>query len=272
MKKNWTGERLETFIYGDVVVEHLHRYAMAEMFVKDKIVLDIASGEGYGSNILSKTERQVTGVDIDKQAVEKASQKYKADNLKYLHGSADKMPIDDHSIDVLVSFETIEHHDKHEEMFKEIKRVLKPNGILIMSSPDKKFYQSIQKNNPFHIKELFLEEFEALTRSYFKNVSVYFQNCINGSSVIGNVNDFTNTKIYAGNFDKIFKKELLPLYNIVIASEEPVENVGLFLFDGEIVTNQIRKENEEYIRSSTTFRIGKLILSPFVTLKGLLKK
>ena len=78
MKKNWTGERLETFIYGDVVVEHLHRYAMAEMFVKDKIVLDIASGEGYGSNILSKTARQVTGVDIDKQAVEKASQKYKA--------------------------------------------------------------------------------------------------------------------------------------------------------------------------------------------------
>lgn len=272
MKKKWTGERLETFIYGDVVVEHLHRYAMAEMFVKDKIVLDIASGEGYGSSILSKTARQVIGVDIDKNAIENANHKYKADNLKYLHGSADKMPIDDSSIDVLVSFETIEHHDKHDEMFKEIKRVLKPNGILIMSSPDKKFYQSIQKNNPFHIKELFLEEFEKLTKSYFKNVSVYFQNCINGSSVIGSVNDFNNINVFSGNFDKIFKKELLPLYNIVIASEATFESVGLFLFDGEIVTNQIRMENEEYIRSSTTFRIGKIILTPFVFLKRLLKK
>jgi ubiquinone/menaquinone biosynthesis C-methylase UbiE len=272
MKKKWTGERLETFIYGDVVVEHLHRYALASIFGKDKVIVDIASGEGYGSYILSKIAKQVIGIDIDNKAVVNANQKYKANNLKYITGSADKMSLEDNSIDVLVSFETIEHHDKHHEMFQEIKRVLKPNGILIMSSPDKKFYQNIQKNNPFHIKELFLEEFETLSRGYFKNVSVYFQNCINGSSVIGNVHDFTNTKIFSGNFDGIFTKELLPLYNIVIASEEPIEALGLFVFDGEIVTNKIIDENENYIRSSTTFKIGKLILSPFVMLKGLFKK
>ncbi len=271
MKKNWTGERLETSIYGNVAVEHLHRYAMAAMFVKDKVVLDIASGEGYGSNILSKTAKHVTGVDIDHQAVDAATKKYRASNLEYLQGSADKMPLDDHSVDVLVSFETIEHHDKHEEMFQEIKRVLKPEGILIMSSPDKKYYTNLQKSNPFHIKELFLEEFEALTRKYFSHVKVYFQNCINGSSVIGNISDFENLNIYSGDYDGIFPTKIAPLYNIVVASNHPVEKVELFIFDGEIVSGQLMAEKEQFIRESTTFRLGHILISPLIKLRNLFK-
>jgi protein-L-isoaspartate O-methyltransferase len=73
--KNWTGERLETFIYGDTAVEHLHRYSMASTLIKDRVVLDIASGEGYGSLLLSKIARQVIGVDIDEQVVKNATLK-----------------------------------------------------------------------------------------------------------------------------------------------------------------------------------------------------
>lgn len=272
MKKKWTGERLETFVFGDGTVEHLHRYSIASMFVKDKIVLDIASGEGYGSALLSKIACQVIGVDIDNEAVESATLKYKSDNLKFLQGSADKIPIEDSSIDVLVSFETIEHHDKHDEMFLEIKRVLKPDGILIMSSPDKKHYIQLGVNNPFHIKELYLEEFEQLVLKYFKNSKTYFQKCINGSSVIGNIPDFRQIKLVSGNYDGIFNKEFEPLFNIVIASNENVNDVSLSIFDGEMITDQFNKDNINYIRSSTTFRLGSFIISPFIKLKRIFNR
>ncbi|AUC82076.1 bifunctional 2-polyprenyl-6-hydroxyphenol methylase/3-demethylubiquinol 3-O-methyltransferase UbiG [Lacinutrix sp. Bg11-31] len=272
MKKKWSGERLETFIYGNVSVEHLHRYALSSMFVKGKIVLDIASGEGYGSFLMSKAAKKVIGVDIDNDAVDQAKIKYKNDNLSFLTGSAENIPLEDNSIDVLVSFETIEHHDKHEEMFLEIKRVLKPNGMLIMSSPDKKYYSDLQKNNPYHIKELYLEEFENLAKRHFTNTKTYFQNCVNGSSIIAPVNSFENLKIFSGNFEEIYPKKLPALYNIIIASEGIVDEVELFIFDGQVISNKINEDNINYIRSSTTFRLGSYILKPFIKIKNSIKR
>ena len=74
-----------------------------------------------------------------------------------------KIPLDDDSVDLVISFETIEHHDKHHEMMAEIRRVLAPEGILMLSSPDKKYYSDIPKfQNSYHIKELYFEEFKDL--------------------------------------------------------------------------------------------------------------
>ena len=69
--KTWTGERLETFVFNDNTVEHLHRYAITFDYIKGKTVLDIASGEGYGSNLLSKYAEKVFGVDIDETSISK---------------------------------------------------------------------------------------------------------------------------------------------------------------------------------------------------------
>ena len=138
--KTWTGERLETFVFNDNTVEHLHRYAITIDYIKGKTVLDIASGEGYGTNLLSKYAEKVFGVDIDETSIELAKKKYSSKNLEFKIGRADLIPLEDSSMDVVVSFETLEHHDKHQEMMLEIKRVLKPGGILIMSTPDKKYY------------------------------------------------------------------------------------------------------------------------------------
>lgn len=271
--KDWTGERLETYVYADVAVEHLHRYAMASMLIEGKVVADIASGEGYGSSILSKTAAKVIGIDIDAKSVALAKGKYKSANLEFREGRADAMPLDDHSIDVLVSFETIEHHDKHEQMFAEIKRVLKPGGVMIMSSPDKKYYTDVpQKNNPFHIKELYLEEFESLTRKHFTHADIYLQKCINGSSVIATVPEFHAVKVFAGDFDGIVQKEFTPLYNIAIASDNPVQKFGLFVFDGEIVTKKIHKASVDYVRNSTSFKLGSRLLSPIIGIKRMLSK
>jgi ubiquinone/menaquinone biosynthesis C-methylase UbiE len=143
--RKWSGERLETFIHNENAIEHLHRYALASTYVKDKIVLDIASGEGYGSNLLSVHAAKVTGVDIDAASVKRAMDVYKKNNLQFKEGSADAIPLADSSVDVIVSFETLEHHDKHEEMFSEIRRVLKQDGLLIMSTPEKRFYNDEKK-------------------------------------------------------------------------------------------------------------------------------
>ncbi|MCY7293598.1 MAG: class I SAM-dependent methyltransferase, partial [Ferruginibacter sp.] len=143
--ENWTGERLETFVNSEVAVEHLHRYAIVLPLVNDKKVLDIASGEGYGSNLIAGHASQAIGVDICPDAIARANTKYKKNNLKFLEGSADAIPLANAFADVVVSFETLEHHDKHEEMLAEVKRVLKPDGFLIMSSPNKKYYTDERK-------------------------------------------------------------------------------------------------------------------------------
>lgn len=272
MKKNWTGERLEEIVIGEFVSEHLHRYALASMFVDGKIVLDIASGEGYGSNILSNTATEVYGVDIDEGTIELASKKYVKNNLFFLRGSADNIPLQDNSVDVVVSFETIEHHDKHDEMLSEIKRVLKKDGILIISSPDKKYHSDLSgKNNPFHIKELYLDEFETLIKRNFNEYKIYFQRYVDNCSVIGERNDFQQFKVFTGYYDIIQKMNLWPLYNIAIASDNPVEKVDLFMFDGTKISQRLISEKENFVRTSTTFKVGKIILSPFLKIKKIIK-
>src|SRR5687768_490230 len=130
-----TGERMVTSIFNYVAIDHLHRYAVAAQLAKDKDVLDIASGEGYGSNLLSKLSKSVIGVDISSEAVLHAKEKYTNINLEFKEGAADKIPLQDCSVDMVVSFETIEHHDLHDKMLQEIKRVLRPEGMVIISSP-----------------------------------------------------------------------------------------------------------------------------------------
>ncbi len=180
----WDGERYIPGMSAHIEVEHMHRYLVARRLCAGRRVLDIACGEGYGSFALSRTAASVTGVDISDEAVEHARAAYGngAGNLSFLVGSAARIPLDDASVDVVVSFETIEHHDQHDEMLREIKRVLRPDGLLIMSSPNKHEYSDVTGySNPWHVKELYLDEFEALLRGSFGKVDLYGQRVVTGS-------------------------------------------------------------------------------------------
>lgn len=269
MRKKYSGERIETFVFGYDTADHLHRYSIALKFVKNKTVVDIACGVGYGSAIISKIATEVIGIDIDSYTISEAKKKYKSSNLSFLVGSADNIPIESSSVDIIVSFETIEHHDRHEEMYIEIKRILRPDGVLIISSPDKKYYSDIKnKVNPFHIKELYLDEFRKLNCKYFKNVNMYFQKSINGNSTIAEESVFNNLKVYSGNYNHIYEENITPLYNIAIASDFDIERIGYSIFDGDEISKVICENRIKEIRSSTTFRLGKFLLFPFVKLKN----
>src|SRR5439155_25446133 len=108
------------------------------------------------------------GVDIAPDAVAHAARTYQAPNLHFAAGHCSRLPLADRSVDVVVSFETIEHITAQEEFLGEIRRVLRPDGVLVMSSPDRAVYSGPgTEPNPFHVKELDLAEFRALPSSRF---------------------------------------------------------------------------------------------------------
>lgn len=172
----FTGERFTPECVREMAYEHWHRYAFAACLVADRVVLDAACGEGYGSHLLSASARHVTGIDIDPEAVEHARKRYGSDRLAFECASCLALPLADDSVDVVVSFETLEHLAEHDELMVEFRRVLKPEGFLLMSSPDRKTYSDeTGYKNPFHVRELYRDEFEQLLRAHFPAFSLYGQ-------------------------------------------------------------------------------------------------
>jgi SAM-dependent methyltransferase len=193
----WTGERYVPQLRGAIALEHLHRYAFASTFVAGKDVLDIASGEGYGSKILSKNAKSVRGVDIDAESVQHANEKYGSATLSFTEGDACTIPLDNDSVDAVVSFETIEHVEDQETMLKEFKRVLRADGFAVISSPERNAYNEQNAHeNPYHKRELDLEEYESLLRRHFRNVRMFGQHHLSGSAILpdrvqlGNITSF----------------------------------------------------------------------------------
>jgi protein-L-isoaspartate O-methyltransferase len=96
LKMEYTGERfipLDNLMKDETAFEHLHRYHAATELIKDKVVLDIASGEGYGSAILARSARKIFAVDIDPEVIREAREKYgEIRNIEFLIGHAENNP------------------------------------------------------------------------------------------------------------------------------------------------------------------------------------
>lgn len=175
-------------------IEHKQRYMSVLKLVEGKTVLDIACGEGYGSFLMASVANQVFGIDINPELVDHASQKYRRENIHYQQGSVSQVPLESNSVDIIISFETLEHvsEDVQLQFLKEVKRVLRANGTFIVSTPNKKNYTERYDNrNKFHLHELQKDDFEALLKSYFGHVCLYDQG-LEVSSLILKEADYTN--------------------------------------------------------------------------------
>ena len=231
----WTGERYVPKIDGDIEMEHLHRYAIARDLAYGKDVLDIACGEGYGSELLATVARKVTGVDISEEAIAHAARKYVRPNIAFAVGSCACIPLADASVDLVVSFETIEHHDRHLEMMQEIRRVLRPAGVLIISSPDKHEYSDVPDyKNEYHVKELYLSEFRDLLASGFKHVRVLGQRVNFGSLVAPTDGRATRFATYSRRNESVRREPgvMKPVYYIALASNAALPQIHGGLYDG----------------------------------------
>jgi len=154
------------------------RYVFAETVLrKNFTVLDIASGVGYGTFFLSRSVNKIYGADINDDSVNFAQNNFSGKNIEYRVEDGTKLDFKDHFFDAVISFETIEHINDYELFLLEIKRVLKKDGILIISTPNKNI-ASPKLTTPlhdYHVREWSLDEFKELLLRYFSIEKIYVQ-------------------------------------------------------------------------------------------------
>src|SRR6185369_633287 len=162
-----------------------------------------------------------------------ANAKYGSAKVRFLSGSITAVPIQEsHSFDAITCFEAIEHIDNHDALLDEVKRLLKPDGLFIVSTPNKAIYHDEARDeNPFHVKELYFEEFRGLLARYFPNVQFLGQRIHPSSNIwpLGVIatNGFQEfiMERRSDEFEFIGSDKRVPLYFIAIASNAPVPNV-----------------------------------------------
>jgi SAM-dependent methyltransferase len=155
--------------------EHLDRYNFAlELFQHEWVCLDAACGSGYGSAVIAKKVSVVYGLDISEHAVRYARQRYTLPNVHFQRADLERpLPLGDESVDAITSFETLEHVHQQRAVLSEFRRILKPGGILVISTPDREVLAHVSGNNNFHVAELSKVEFVSLLGEAFKVKALY---------------------------------------------------------------------------------------------------
>lgn len=173
----FTGERFTPECVREIWYEHWHRYAFARPLARGKRVLDAACGEGYGSHLLSDVAAEVVGIDVDAASIEHARARYQgAPNVRFDAMDATRLSFPDRTFDLIVSFETLEHLLEQERLIEGFSRVLADDGLLVISSPDKRTYSEVAGfHNEFHVRELYREELLDLLSPHFSDIRLYGQ-------------------------------------------------------------------------------------------------
>lgn len=156
---------------------HLSRYEFASELVKDKAVLDVACGSGYGSAYLSnKGAQKIVSGDISAKAIEAAQVCYKKEGIEFFVLDATRLPFADNSFEAIVSMETIEHLEQYHDYLRECKRVLKEDGLFICSTPNKGHgIPEIKEFSPYHVHEFYIDELQDLLLQFFTGIQLYGQ-------------------------------------------------------------------------------------------------
>ncbi|HLY62734.1 MAG TPA: methyltransferase domain-containing protein [Terriglobia bacterium] len=181
----WTGERV---VPGKtpalLVLEHIVRYRFAARLVEGGRVLDVACGTGYGSSILAEKAMSVVGIDYSFETIRYARKNYSSPNLNFSVGDCRSLPFQNESFGVAVMYEAIEHIAEQEQCLAEIRRILDPRGILILSTPNTaRPTKVIEEDNPFHSKELTEREFTDLLGRHFPQVQLLNQHEFSASAI-----------------------------------------------------------------------------------------
>ncbi len=158
-----------------IYLRHLFAYEYALSFIQENAnVLEVGCGEGYGTFFLSKHAKKVTGIDVDEDSILDARKKYEGNNCSFQKYDGFTIPFDDSSFDLIVSFQVIEHVQNVDRYLKEIKRVLKPGGTFLLTTPNRHYrLKPGQKPwNSFHLREYLPEELEKELKNIFDDAKI----------------------------------------------------------------------------------------------------
>lgn len=128
-------------------------------------VLEAGCGEGYGAALIAEVARSVIGLDYDESAVAHVRARYPRVDMR--HGNLAALPLPTASVDVVVNFQVIEHLWDQGQFVAECARVLRPGGVLLMSTPNRITFSPGRDTpvNPFHTRELNAAELTELIES-----------------------------------------------------------------------------------------------------------
>jgi len=261
----FTGERFTPECVREIWYEHWHRYVFARRLAAGKRVLDAACGEGYGSGLLADVAAVVVGVDVDATSIAHARERYGArPNLTFEQGDATALNYADGRFDLVVSFETLEHLAAQEALIAGFARVLADDGILIVSSPDKRAYSEVAGfRNEFHVRELYRNELTALLAPHFPAVRLYGQKLLFQSALwsldAGNGRFEASTAADAGA-GIAAGLDYAPLYFVAICAKRalPDDMPALSLFGDREETVYAHYNHEVRKNMSTGTRIAEL--------------
>jgi SAM-dependent methyltransferase len=135
-------------------------------------VVDMACGEGYGTGVLARRARTVTGVDANPEAFEHARAKYQRPGVEFVRDLVESYR---RPCDAVVFLQTIEHVEDPEAVLRHFRDMLPPGGTAYVSTPNVLTLApegAEKSDNPWHIKEYRAEEFRALCESVFDDVEL----------------------------------------------------------------------------------------------------
>jgi 2-polyprenyl-3-methyl-5-hydroxy-6-metoxy-1,4-benzoquinol methylase len=164
---------------------HRARYDFALRFVAGQRVLDVGCGEGYGPALLAKRAREVVAVDYSPEAVRHAHERYASANVRFEVADATELSSSLGEFDVVTCFEVIEHIERDDTLLSGIKRILRPAGLLILSTPNAlvdRLFETVgaHEHYEYHVNMLTPAELRKRAKRHFRSVTIY------GQSVRGN--------------------------------------------------------------------------------------
>ncbi len=158
--------------------EHTARYGFAVQYVSGLRVLDIACGTGYGLSILGESTSFLVGADLDFEAIKKARSEISNDTTAAMVADCCRLPFANETFEAVTSFETLEHLEFRSQFLSELRRVLTPSGVCIISTPNANYTQPVngRPRNPFHVFEYSPEEFTSELEEHFGYIKLFGQN------------------------------------------------------------------------------------------------
>lgn len=217
---------------------HLFSYShVLSLVEKDSTIIDLGCGDGYGTSILSEKALKVVGIDVDDSIIARANYKY-GENAEFLVYDGVKIPYGDASVDIVVSFQVIEHVDDVENYLSEVDRVLKNDGYFFVSTPNRvhRLKPNQKPWNIYHKREYDAESFDRILKTVFHNVQVQG---IRGSREIEEIElKRVKRNKYLASLDFVNLRTILPnRWKIRLASF--VSNLSR---SKENVTNEFKKK------------------------------
>ena len=249
----FTGERvIPGQVDPDLWAEHVSRYAFAVRWASGARVLDLGCGAGYGTAELAGRARSAIGIDLAPAAVSHSKSAYPLPNISFVPASVTAVPFRAGSFDLITAFEVIEHLDDWRALLSEGRRLLRPNGIFLVSTPNKEYYtdsRGASGPNPFHTHEFEFDEFRSVLGEFFPHCTILVQNHLEAFAFYeqSGSSSSRDTSSIEGRMDGVRGTPQEAHFFLAVCSLEDKPPMPSFLFVHQ--GSNVLREREKHIES-----------------------